>query len=532
MKPLLLLRMGASNRGLSPMRSLCVVFLHTFAITAALHQPTFAIGPENVLVLYYDDQTPAMTAGEEIADHYVATHGPAVRTLGLNFATPPGEDITAQEYLSDIRAPLLASGMLTPDIEVIVTTKGLPLRIDTSAQGPGRHSSLESELARVDMINSVAQMSDQNWIQADFGTPNVPSANPYYLGPNILTGDKRPLTPFNRTAYEGIRLTSRLDGFTVQDVTSSIDRANEIIYASDFTAKVVVDDNPFAGATTFTRMEAFEQELAPTIYADNDITTPGLQSDNFQYENTSVPVITSDLPVIGYISHGVHGNLQASTLGQLDTTGYIIEDLDFELAPGAIFHTYESFNAYTFDPTSTATGQGQVAQWLAAGGTAGLGHVAEPVASIFNVSNEDVLFDMLFNGYTYVEAAWAATRQLSFVNTVVGDPLMRFTDWLPGDFNTDTVVALGDLNVIGSNFGAGTATLFEGDLNGDNQVNLQDIGIFTDNFGMQAGDTISAGSGPTASFSFASANVPEPSTFMLAACLLCLVPARSRASSN
>ena len=42
---------------------------------------------------------------------------------------------------------------------------------------------------------------------------------------------------------------------------------------------------------------------------------------------------------------------------------------------------------------------------------------------------------------TFVEAAWRATRQLSYMNTVVGDPLMRLQAWLPGDANLDGAVS-------------------------------------------------------------------------------------------
>ena len=479
-----------------------------FCVVSAAH----AINPENVLVLYYDDQTPALTQGEAIRDHYLGIHGTGVKTLGLTFAQPPGEEITAQQYLDQIRTPLLNSGMLTDDIQVIVTTKGLPLRIDNGAPGGVaiRYSSLESELTRVDLIDSIPEMQDGNWINAEFGIPNVGPANPYYLGPDVFTLQKSALTSFDRSLYEGMRLASRLDGYTVQNVTDALDRANNEIVAANFQYSLIVDDSPSAFATNLTRMEALYEEVAPLHYLDVTPNPDDFVSPWAVYENTSAGLVTtSDYPVIGYVSHGVHGGLSGGQVGSLDSTGYINTQLEFELADGAVFHTHESFNAFSFDlnTTSPLVSHGQVAQWLAIGGTAGLGHVAEPIAGIFNVSNEDVFFDMMLSGYTFAEAAWAATRQLSYVNTVVGDPLMRYTPWIPGDFNVDGVLSLADIDAFASAYGMSHASFENGDLNGDTLVDLVDL------------DLLSVVFFPPNSSS-SSTSVPEPSSGLLGVLLI------------
>ena len=111
---------------------------------------------------------------------------------------------------------------------MIVTTKGLPLRIQVTEaalplfstyvdpQGVTRpiyawstYSSLESELASVDTVSTWQMIGDQSHIIANHFT-----ANPYY-GSNVS---------FDHDTF-GTRLTSRLDGYTVADVTASINRA-------------------------------------------------------------------------------------------------------------------------------------------------------------------------------------------------------------------------------------------------------------------------------------------------------------------
>ena len=77
------------------------------------------------------------------------------------------------------------------------------------------------------------------------------------------------------------------------------------------------------------------------------------------YDDTSAFVGTAPGPVIGYDSHGVH---QAST-----PPNYITSGLNITLANGAVFNSWESYNAISFTPGVYTGNQGQVAQWIAKG---------------------------------------------------------------------------------------------------------------------------------------------------------------------
>jgi hypothetical protein len=206
--------------------------------------------------------------------------------------------------------------------------------------------------------------------------------------------------------------------------------------------------------------------------------------------------------------------------------------LKFELASGAVFQSWESYNAYTFDPAKPVpSGQGSLAQWIARGGTAGVGHVEEPYASSANVANSDVMFQMMLDGYTWGEAAWAATTQLSYVNTVVGDPLMTWKQLIPGDVDRNGVVDLTDLNLTLpslSRFGAtvkpGGSLWTQGDMNNDGIVDLSDFFIVWRRLGEKAPWWTDA---PTSSLAFVApdaailtsttvAPIPEPSSLCLA----------------
>ena len=48
---------------------------------------------------------------------------------------------------------------------------------------------------------------------------------------------------------------------------------------------------------------------------------------------------------------------------------------------------------------------------------------------------------------------------------------------IPGDANSDGIVDVADLGVVGANFGSVNAAAGDGDFNGDGQVDVADLGI-------------------------------------------------------
>jgi uncharacterized protein (TIGR03790 family) len=387
------------------------VLLSWAAALCSMAAAQAAIGPGNVLVLY----NAASADGIELANYYALVH-PGVALLGLDGVTTD-EEVTADYYLNVIRPQILPA--LAPSISMLVTTKGLPLRIYDTAANPGTYvdpfgvlrtvgsgrwrpySSLENELTRIDVISTPQQMGDQTYYSLTGLSQNLPqpARNPYYFANSPFD-----YNDYYIPAYGGMRLSARLDGFSTADVKAAINRANNAFLMPN-SGYIVLDDDPSAGVDRMVQLR--DSVLAP-------------RGQRYVYDNTDAAVTTAPGPVIGYVSHGVNDGA-----GGLEP-GYISGQLDFRLASGAVFHTHESYNAYSFQPGANLGGQGLVAQWLAIGGTAGVGHVAEPLSGATNVANEDQMFKMLLAGYTWGEAAWSSIQQLSYVNTVVGDPLMTW----------------------------------------------------------------------------------------------------------
>jgi hypothetical protein len=494
-----------------------------------------------VLVLYNADSTD----GFAIASHYADVH-PGVQLLGLT-GVSTAEQITADQYITTILGPVRAA--LTPTTDVIVTTKGMPLRIAvtetiplgspptyTTPPTPANpnqqvrqisgsswkvYSSLESELAAIDRIGSTDpqyltqsayMMGDQSYTQ-----PGHFTLNPYW---NATTSPNHPSFSHANT---GTRLTARLDGFTVDDVTASIDRAqNAFIGPQNSSAgplHFLVDNDP-------TKSYA----VVMSNLVNNVLQFNGMP---VTYDNTTGFVSSTTGPLMGYVSAGAN---QASTPPYVPPDpedpevipgSYIINGLNISPADGAVFHTWESYNAETFVAQGNHGNQGLIGEWLAAGGTVATGHVQEPGGSWATVANEDKMFLALLNGKTWAEAAWSATRQLSYVNTVIGDPLMIWRTLLAGDVTMDGVVNMADLTAMGANWGstvpAGGNGWYSGDLNGDGIVNVLDLAIMGDTWGQVsswAGSASGSGFGGPGSGELAPFNeqsIPEPSSWILLA---------------
>ncbi|REK17185.1 MAG: TIGR03790 family protein [Planctomycetota bacterium] len=451
------------------------------AMCAAVSCPSaLALDPSGVLVLYNN----ASPDGQAIANHYAQTH-PGVQLLGLD-NVPVGEEISAADYLSKVRAPVLSA--LTPNTDVIVTTKGLPLRIRVDEAPPApvppnplpayvdaygqprtilnwqRYSSLESELAKVDFIASELMMGDQS-----FTIPGQFTQNSYYNSTQS----------FSHAVY-GTRLTARLDAFSVADAVAAIDRAQNAYVvpnnASGSPFHFLIDDDP-------------TKPYAPTVAALASGLAAAGQSNT--YENTTGflgsatdPAVANN-SVLGYVGHGAN---QSGTPDYVPGEGsYVATSFDFTPADGAVFASWESYNAASFQPGNNVFGQALVGEWLATGGTAAVGHVEEPYASPSYVTNEDHMFEMLLNGMTLAEAAWSGTRQLSYVNTVIGDPLMTWKQIAGGDANMDGLVDMNDFLIVVDNFSTdapdGVAGWLAGDFNGDGRIFLEDLEYWGQNRG-------------------------------------------------
>lgn len=115
----------------------------------------------------------------------------------------------------------------------------------------------------------------------------------------------------------------------------------------------------------------------------------------------------------------------------------------FNYAPGAFFNSIESYNGRDFGGLGGFGIQGQVADFIAAGGTFALANVNEPF-TITEPKTNLFVRNFIQGSLSFAEAAYSAFPVLSFQQIAVGDPLARLvrsTD----DVNGDGLLNIDDL---------------------------------------------------------------------------------------
>jgi hypothetical protein len=232
-----------------------------------------------------------------------------------------------------------------------------------------------------------------------------------------------------------IYLVTRLSGYTAAEAIAALNRTGTIgIDRSQ--VSLVFDGDATNGHDVGDYGAACTLLAAERIPCVHDVT------DTF--------LTTSSNNLLGYASYGVNHRPSPP----ISPSGlYITDLLSFQLNPGAVFNTYESFNGRNFETPSPHDAHGQVADWIRVGGTCGLGHVFEPLAS--GVARDSILYDrMLLREWTYVEAAYAALPYISWENVVIGDPLARL-DLLPDAYGWEVVASHGPAGDVASSVADG-----------------------------------------------------------------------------
>lgn len=418
-------------------------------------------------------------------------------------ATVPGTT-TYANFITRIRTPLrdhLSSAGLTHKIRCLVTTKGLPHRIrdtdnansgDSPTQTETEHmnrdctnASVEAELALLwqnlsdgEAGGSADSFADgmivnPYWGQSDpiskWPTTHI-DATKAFVGAYVAgrfwwtttTNPAGALTPGD------IYLVCRLDGHTVGDVRALIDRSRHIV-VNMATAAIILDESNSDGVQTPTPPPSSEydnqygipernggddyEKMRDILLAEGRIAASNIyynalaDHDNFivgpriAYGGQGI-VVSKPVLLLAHYGANHHGTKPGgNTNVPLASSSYAES---FNYSPGAIMNTMESFNAKAFGGLTTSFNQEQIADFIAAGGTFGLGNVYEPFASTVPDTNF-VLRNFILGNLTWAEAAHTSIPFLSWQQIVIGDPLARIVR-SKEDVNNDGVVDIEDLH--------------------------------------------------------------------------------------
>lgn len=353
-------------------------FAGTLLVAATI---CFAQTPENVLVVV--NQSSALS--KNIGDYYVLKrHIPLANVCRINM--PPDEIIPRADYQKKIAAPVancLARRKLSSTVLYIVTTAGVPLRIN-GTDGPSADSSaVDSELA---LLYSEAR-GVKHRLQG--GVPN-----PFY---GMMEAQFRhPDFP--------IYLVTRLAGYSFADVKALVDRS----LVAQNRGKFVID---LKGGDD-TQGNQWLREAAG-----------GLPKDRVVFDETRT-VLSNEKDVIGYASWGSNDSDRKQRF------------LGFQWLPGAIMTEYVSTDGRTFarPPDAWTLGnwvdrktwfagspQSMTADYVHEGVTGASGHVNEPYLQM--TPHPNILLPAYFHGRNLAESYYLSIPMLSWMNVVIGDPL-------------------------------------------------------------------------------------------------------------
>jgi len=378
-----------------------LVWLALFAAAPDLR----ADSGESVVVIYNN----LMPESKNVAEHYAQRrHVPTNHLIG--FSLPATEAMTRTEFSDRLQKPLLrkleekelftfitetnsqathARRKLSDSrIRYAVLCFGVPLKIlkepDLVEEGMDK---LRPELRR----NEAAVDSELAWLPSLPQKPMLagPMANPFYGATNSAL-----MQPTN-----GILLVARLDGPTPDIALSLVDKAleaetNGLWGRAYFDARGITNgaylqgDEWMRGASEVCRRLGFE-----TLLDDKPETLPA-----------SFPMSQIAL-YAGWYDENVSGPFTRPKV---------------EFMPGAVAYHLHSFSASTI---RSAT-RHWVGPLLEKGATATMGSVEEPY--LIGTPDLTAFFSrLIYFGFSFGEAAYAAQNSLSWQTTVVGDPLYR-----------------------------------------------------------------------------------------------------------
>ena len=341
--------------------------------------------PENVLVVAND----ASAISREVSRYYQQARSIPASNI-CHIRTEPVETIERAAYLDIERgvAKCLSAPLLAAKVRYIVLTQGTPLQIAATSQG----GTINSDGASVD--SELALLYGRRQGQRFATTGLVP--NPFF---------RQRDTPFTQRAFP-MYLVTRLAGYGFAEIRAMIDRGLK----AQNRGRAVIDlsDDSDREGNNWLRTAAL---LIPAERCVLD-------------ESTRVLSGLSD--VIAYASWGSNDKARKERF------------LHLKWLPGAIATEYVSTNGRTFERPPAAWNLGTwtdkkgwwqgapqslTADYLLEGASGATGHVNEPFLQ--QCPRPDQLIPAYLGGRNFAESAYLSIPFLSWMNIVVGDPLMR-----------------------------------------------------------------------------------------------------------
>ena len=390
---------------------------HRLTVASASDGGDGTDNPANAAVVVYNAADPL---SRDLAEFYAGKRGITPDRL-VALTCPTEEEISRDDYDHTIAVPLRqafdahqwwdrsvdrpgvepSSTVISNRIRFLVLMRGVPLRIKATTGYAG------------DFCHHPAPIRDQNAASVD-GELAVLGLFTRGISGLVPNPNFRSFARYAENQQPGVMYTGRLDAPTGTMVRRMIEDSLAV-EKTGLWGRCYVDSRgmkPGSGplAVGDVWMTKIASEIAPHVL-------PTVLDDKEAQFPVSYPLGDAAM-YFGWYSQQPAGP-------------FTREDMHFR--PGAVACHIHSFSATSLrDPT-----QWWVAPLLSRGADAVLGNVYEPYLTL--TTNLDIFADRLTEGYTLAESAWMATPGLSWMNTVVGDPLYRPGKvWKEAQFSLDT----------------------------------------------------------------------------------------------
>jgi uncharacterized protein (TIGR03790 family) len=343
------------------------------------------------------------SVSQAIGSYFTTRRGIPERNV-IHVRVTPAETIVDSVFVTlraQVEAVLISRG-LADSLNYLVTTKGLPLRVDRGGTGGDVNSKSASVDAELMLI--LGQWKSHIGAATLLASPTSVLTQPFY-GKNERYRRKN-LIPGQTTSYD-LYLVTRLTGLTKEDVFALIDRSGPHTLVNKDSAVVVLDQDP----TPIDARYNFTMETAATTLA---------QRGWRHLLNKDSVFVTQQKYVLGYVSWGSNDDhhTKYATSGSPSN----------QWSRASIAETYVSTSARNFVPGDTR-GQSRIADLIAEGCTGASGYVFEPFS--LAMTWVDILFERYTNGYNLAESFYMANPTMSWMAIVVGDPKTSIVTSIP-----------------------------------------------------------------------------------------------------
>jgi uncharacterized protein (TIGR03790 family) len=377
--------------------------------------------PDQVLLVVNEDSSVSKAIAADYALKRHVENILPVRCQDSALSTR-NETITLGAYTQSIESPVRGFLAAHTNIDFIVLTKGIPIRITGAAMGSCDQNSREPESSRYHpSVDSYLSALDYT---------NISGALKIYLSGSGAIGCAfsnrywNAAGPFSHSKFGGY-LVTRLDGYTEKDAKAltarSLAAEHDGLYLPA-QGKVLLDVQPSFGlgdkatqpapitSTNILAESAWSEFNADMRHAGDVLASRGIPVEL----DLTKAFIGGRSNLLGYFSWGSN-----------DSSSYSPEAyLSLFFAPGAVCDTAVSTSARTFLPTRG--GQSLLVDLIANGLTGGKGYTDEPLLQA--IASPTIVLDRYTAGFTLAESFYAASHFVCWEDVVIGDPLC--SPWL------------------------------------------------------------------------------------------------------